>query len=300
MHDFTQLAEIAKDKKQRKRIVVIFPEDESCVYATNRILEEGLASFIFITKQYSEEIDKLLIAYPKTTEKVEVSCYDEGAPKAVQLIKEKKADILMKGMVSSDVLLKAVLNKEDGILPPGNTLSHITIAEIPDYHKLLMFSDVAVIPYPSLEQFIQITGHATRLCQKLGIIEPRIALIHCNEKTNAKFPHTLSYEKLKEMAKEKVWGETIVDGPMDVKTACDPHSGEVKNIISPIEGEADVLLFPDILSGNTFFKTITTFCHAKVAGMAVGASCPIILSSRGDSCESKYDSVIWVLATTDN
>jgi len=300
MHDFTQLMEIAKDKKLEKRIVVVFPEDESCLYAINQTLKENLASFIFITKKDSEEIDKFLQIYPNHTEQIKVFTYEEGAPKAVQLIREKKADILMKGMICSDILLKAILNKEKGILPTGNTLSHITIAEIPTYHKLLMFMDVAVIPFPTFEQFIQMIGYATKLCQKLGIIEPRIAMIHCNEKINAKFPHTLAYQKLKKMAQEKTWGETIIDGPMDVKTACNPLSGETKHIVSPIEGEADVLLFPDILSANTFFKTITLFCQAKVAGMAVGASCPIILSSRGDSGESKYDSIISALATIDN
>jgi len=300
MHDFTQLIEIAKDKKLEKRIVVVFPEDESCLYAINQILKEGLTSFIFITKQDSEEIDKFLQIYPNYTGQIKVFTYEEGAQRAVQLIREKKADILMKGMISSDILLKAVLNKEKGLVPKGSTLSHIAIAEIPTYHKLLMFMDVAVIPFPTFEQFIQMIGYATKLCQKLGIIEPRIAMIHCNEKINAKFPHTLAYQKLKKMAQEKKWGETIIDGPMDVKTACDPLSGETKHIVSSIEGEADVLLFPDILSANTFFKTITLFSQAKVAGMAMGASCPIILSSRGDSGESKYDSIICTLATIDN
>lgn len=297
MHNFTQLTEIAKEKKTKKRIVVVFPEDESCLYAINRVLDEELALFTFVTKQDSKKIEELMQKYPEKINKINVSTYDEGAPAAVKLIREKKADVLMKGMVCTDVLLKAVLNKENGILPQGNILTHITISEIPSYHKLLMFMDVAVIPYPTLDQFVHMIGYATGLCKKIGIIEPRIAMIHCNEKINSKFPNTLIYQKLKEMGKTNVWGEAIIDGPMDVKTACDPQSGEVKHIVSPIDGEADVLLFPDIITGNTFFKTITLFAQAKVAGMVVGASCPIILSSRGDCGESKYDSIIWTLST---
>jgi hypothetical protein len=169
-----------------------------------------------------------------------------------------------------------VLNKEHGILPKGNVLSHITVAQIPMYKKLLFFSDAAVIPRPTLEQFEAMLRYDLEVCRRMGIEAPRVALIHCTEKVNEKFPHTLDYVTLKERAAAGAYGNMYLDGPMDVKTACDAHSGEVKGISSPVVGHADLLIFPNIESGNTFYKTVSLFGDANMADMfARGALGPL-------------------------
>ena len=129
------------------------------------------------------------------------------------------------------------------------------------------------------------------VCRRMGIEAPRVALIHCTEKVNEKFPHTLDYVTLKERAAAGAYGNMYLDGPMDVKTACDAHSGEVKGISSPVVGHADLLIFPNIESGNTFYKTVSLFGDANMAGMLRGTASPVVVPSRADSGNSKYYSL---------
>lgn len=165
------------------------------------------------------------------------------------------------------------------------------MAQIPTYNKLLFFSDAAVIPRPTLAQFEAMLKYDLEVCRRLGISEPRVALIHCTEKINEKFPHTLDYAVLKERAASGAYGSMFLDGPMDVKTACDAHSGEVKGISSPVVGHADLLIFPNIESGNTFYKTVSLFGDANMAGMLRGTIAPVVVPSRADSGNSKYYSL---------
>ena len=221
----------------------------------------------------------------------EATSPDKAAQEGVALVREGHADVLMKGIINTDNLLRAVLNKEHGLLPQGNVLSHITVAQIPTYNKLLFFSDAAVIPRPTLAQFEAMLKYDLEVCRRLGISEPRVALIHCTEKINEKFPHTLDYAVLKERAASGAYGSMFLDGPMDVKTACDAHSGEVKGISSPVVGHADLLIFPNIESGNTFYKTVSLFGDANMAGMLRGTIAPVVVPSRADSGNSKYYSL---------
>ena len=222
---------------------------------------------------------------------------DEAARAAVEAVRRGQADVLMKGMLNTDNLLRAVLNKEHGILPQGNVLTHITAAEIPGRDRLLFFTDAAVIPSPTLPQRVAMVEDIAGVCRAFGIDCPRIALIHCTEKTSPKFPLTLDYGQLKEMAAEGRFGHIIIDGPMDVKVACDPHAGALKGIVSPVDGRADALIMPDIESGNVFYKTLTGFVGALTAGMLVGTSAPVVLPSRGDSTRAKLCSLAMACLT---
>ena len=216
---------------------------------------------------------------------------DEAAALAVELVRTGEADILMKGLINTDNLLRAVLKKEKGLLPPGGVLSHVAVAQIPLYHKLLLFSDAAVIPRPGLLQFRAMIENDVAICRKLGNDQPRVALIHCSEKVNEKFPHTLDYIQLKEEAQLGRFGSVFVDGPMDAKTACDRHSGEIKGLSSPVIGNADIMIFPNIESGNTFYKTLSLFGDANMAGMLTGTIAPVVVPSRSDSGNSKFYSL---------
>lgn len=156
----------------------------------------------------------------------------------------------MKGIINTDNLLHAILDKEKGLLPKGKILTHLAVMEIPTYHKLLFFSDAAVIPRPTLQQRIEMIWYAICTCRHFGIEQPRIALIHCTEKVSAKFPHSLDYVNIVELAEAGEFGNVIIDGPLDVRTACEQASGDIKGIVSPINGQADVLIFPNIESGK--------------------------------------------------
>lgn len=299
IRNFTQLTAHLKSLKQRKRIAVVCANDPHTEYAVTRALEEGIADFLMIgdstlleqypaLKQYSDHIETLHIVDP-----------DEAARESVRIVREGGADILMKGIINTDNLLHAILDKEKGLLPRGKVLTHLAVMQIPTYDKLLFFSDAAVIPRPTLQQRIEMIWYAIRTCHSFGISQPRISLIHCTEKVSAKFPHSLDYVNIVELAEAGEFGDVIIDGPLDVKTSCEKSSGNIKGIASPINGEADVLIFPNIESGNAFYKAVSLFSHADMAGLLQGPIRPVVLPSRSDSGLSKYYSIAMACLTAD-
>lgn len=184
--------------------------------------------------------------FPERVEILEAADKDEAARIGVGLVHDGRADVVMKGNINTDNLLRAVLDKEHGLLPKGRVMSHVTAVEVPDYGRLILFSDAAVIPAPTLEQFDAMIRYDIDVCRRLGLDEPKVALIHFTEKVNPKFPYTLDYVTLMERAGEGGYGAMQLGGPMDVKTACCAESGEIKGISSPVVGTADVLIFPDL------------------------------------------------------
>lgn len=298
----SQLVNALRSREIRRRVAVVCPNDPHTEYVIIRSLREEIAEYLLVTDvAHREAAYHICSASPDFVRIYETATPDEAAAYAVQLVRMGEADILVKGLINTDNLLRAVLKKEDGLLPAGSVLSHVTVAQIPLYHKLLFFSDAAVIPRPTLEQYRSMIANDIALCKKLGCEEPRIALIHCTEKINEKFPHTLSYVELKKEAEEGKFGNVFIDGPMDAKTACDKHSGEIKGLSSPVVGNADVLIFPNIESGNTFYKTLSLFGDANMAGMLTGTIAPVVVPSRSDSGNSKYYSLaLACLASTQN
>lgn len=223
---------------------------------------------------------------------VEDADVDAAAARAVALVREGQADVIMKGLINTDNLLKAILNKEQGILPKGRVLTHLTCAKVPQYDKLLFLTDVAVIPYPTKEQREQQLEYLLELCRKMGVDEPRVALINCSEKVNAKhFPCTVEYRELVEKSLTGAFGSCIVDGPLDLKTSLSPAALHKKGLQSPLEGRADAIIFPDIQAGNVFYKTITLFCEAQTAAILKGPQVPVVLTSRADSPDNKFYSL---------
>ncbi len=286
--DFTALLDKFKAVPEKKRVVVVCPDDEPTYKVVEQCIRENLCNIeITAVSDKKESSEKLKALAP---EKVEVHYAEtplDAAKAGVRLVHEGKGDVLMKGLINTDVLLKAVLDKEIGLLPKGNVMSHIALVNVPTYHKLFMFSDAAVIPEPTLEQFVSIIKADTTLMRKLGVKKPKVALIHFTEKVNEKFPHTLDYVKLKEMAEEGVFGDIAIGGPMDAKTACDLHASQLKGISNPVAGDSDILILPNLEAGNVFYKALTFFAKAEVAGMLSGTKAPVVIPSRADSHESK-------------
>ena len=259
-----------QERGDKKRVAVVCANDASTRYAVEKGKEMG-----FIDPIYVDGEDK-----------------DECCRRAVALCKNGEANILMKGLVNTDVLLRAILDKGHGIIRTGHVLTHVAMAEIPKYEKLLFFTDAAVIPVPTPTQRRQQIHYINYVCHALGINEPRISLIHCAEKVSAKaFPYTTDYLDIIAEAQTGKFGRCIIDGPLDLKTSLDAVSLREKGIKSVIDGRADALIFPDIVAGNVFYKTLTLFAYAKTAGILQGTQCPCVVSSRADSPESKYYSL---------
>lgn len=295
IHNFNQLSEYIIAEGKQKHIVVACPHDSHTIDAIKIALDKGIANFTL----YGDEKKIKSIADFGSNHKVEIinetDC-DKAVAMAVAAVKAKEADILMKGSINTDNVLKAILNKEHGILPKGNFISHVTVMEVPGRDKLIFMGDVAVIPYPNLEQKRQIIKYVLKCCRDFGIEVPKLGLIHFTEKVNPKFPNSTDYVEIITEASKGEFGSCILDGPMDLRTAFDEESAEIKGIKSPLKGDADGIIFPNIESGNVFYKTMTYFCHAEIAGLLLGAECPVVVSSRGDSVVSKYNSMAMACA----
>lgn len=255
--------------KEPVQVVAVEANDEHSQWAIHRAEEEGWAK---VTNIQSDSVE-------------------ESAQRAVRMVREGKAQAIMKGIVNTDVVLRAVLNKEEGLLPKGNVITHIAAMKIPCYHKLLFVTDVAVIPYPTLEQRKAMINYAITLCKVYGIEQPKVALLHCTEKVSPKFPITEDYVTIIEECRNGLFGNTIVDGPIDLKCAIDKEAALIKKLDSPVAGDSDVLVMPDIQAGNVFYKTITTVTDAELAVGLQGAACPISITSRSDSALTKFNSL---------
>ena len=290
--NFDELLAHLKENNVKKRVAVVWAADEKTPAACAQALEAGFIEAIFVGCEEKLKANEALKPFAASMSFVDATDADDAAAKAVALVREDKADVLMKGLINTDNLLRAVLNKETGILPKGNVLTHAAVADIPNYHKLLIFTDAAVIPYPNQAQRIEMVKYMSNVARNFGVEEPKVALIHCTEKVNGKhFPFTEDYPVIIEMAKNGELGKCIVDGPLDAKCACSMHAMEAKGLTSPLMGDSDVLIMPDIEAGNVFYKAITLFAGASTAGLLLGAKCPAVVPSRADSAQSKFYSL---------
>ena len=290
IRNFDQLTAHLKTLNRRKRIAVVCANDPNTEYAIARALDEEIAEFLMIGDSAILQKYPSLQKYPEYVKTLHIEDPDEAAREAVRIVREGGADILMKGIINTDNLLHAILDK-------GKILTHLAVMQIPTYDKLLFFSDAAVIPRPTLQQRIEMIWYAICTCRRFGIEQPRISLIHCTEKVSAKFPHSLDYVNIVELAEAGEFGNVIIDGPLDVRTSCEQASGDIKGIVSPINGQADVLIFPNIESGNAFYKSVSLFAKADMAGLLQGPICPVVLPSRSDSGLSKYYSIAMACLT---
>jgi phosphate butyryltransferase len=197
----------------------------------------------------------------------------------------------MKGMVTSDKYLRAILDKEKGLMPSGKAiLTHVTVIENAGYHKLLIVSDVALITH-DIEQKIAITNSVIKVAKSLGIEIPKVALIAGSEQISYKVPALVDAAIIAKMAERGQIKGAFVDGPFALDLAIDKESAEIKNVKSEVAGDADCLVFPNYETGNTFYKFHTKLCGGELGAIVVGAKVPAVLSSRGDSVKTKLYSI---------
>lgn len=171
---------------------------------------------------------------------------------------------------------------------PNSVLSYVAVLEIPAYHKLLFITDPAVIPFPDLDQKIAMAGYAIEMTEKFGIINPKIALIGASEKMTRHFHNSVDYAIMCKMAERAQIKNCIMDGPLDLFLACDKKSPQIKGVKTPVDGEADILLFPSLESCNPFYKGLMLFAKGELAGLIRGTEKPVIVMSRSESEKSKY------------
>ncbi|HNW56989.1 MAG TPA: phosphate acyltransferase [Bacteroidales bacterium] len=274
------------------RIAVACAQDSNTIGAVHKAVDKGFAEAILIGK--SSEITSVCKSdsFNKTQYTiVEADNETKASQEAVRLVKSGDADIVMKGLVGTDKLLKAVMDKEYGIMIPGAVLSYVAALEIPAYHKLLFITDTAVIPFPDLDQKIAMAKYAIEMAVRFGIMRPKVALISASEKMSRHFENSNDYAIMCKMADRGQIKDCIMDGPLDLFLACDKASLSVKNVSTPVDGDADILLFPSLESSNPFYKGMMLFAHGELAGLLRGTGKPVIVMSRNESEKSKYYSI---------
>jgi phosphate butyryltransferase len=285
-------AEIVNQARETgpKTIAVAVAQDTEVMAAVSQANEKGIAKAILVGDR--REIEIIAAQQGLNIEGLEI--LDEpdktaACQKAVELVSKGKADILMKGLVDTSIILKAVLADES--LRGGNILSHVGVAEIKGYEKLFVFSDAAMNIAPDLSQKAQIIENAVKLAKALDIDNPKVAVVCAVEKVNPKMPATLDAQELVRMNEEGSIKNCIVGGPFALDNAVSVEAARHKGIDHPIAGKADVLIVPDIEAGNILYKSITYLAWAKCAGVIVGARVPIVLTSRADNEEAKLNSI---------
>ena len=290
----TRLDEIvdAAVARGKKKMIVAYGQDTHSIGATDMAIKAGLVDVTLVGDP--EEIKKSCEA-----EGVDINQYTiiaesddvKAVEIAVKAVHNGEYDVLMKGVVPTDKYMRGILNKEWGLLPAGTTLSHITVLQIPAYHKLLIVSDVAVLPLPSLEQKKQIAKYLVQTANTLGIEEPKVALLAPSEQLLPKVVSSVEAAALSEMGQNGELAKALFQGPLALDVAIDPESVKIKKLTGPGAGDADCLLFPNIESGNVFFKACTKFGGAELAAMVAGPTAPCVLTSRGDTALTKKYSI---------
>lgn len=289
---FDELVAKVKGEPARKRMAVAVAGDEHTLEAVMHARNEGIIEPILVgDKELIWSILKKLNEIVPKENIYDVVDPKEACEKAVELVREGKADFLMKGKVDTGVVLKAVVNKEHG-LGKGGVMSHFTMFEIPGYHKILLPVDGGMVTYPTLEQKKAIIENTVETLRDMGYDCPKVGVLACVEKVNPKMPETIEARELQEMNERGEISNCIVEGPISYDCAMSKEIAEFKGLDSKIAGDVDILVAPNIHAGNIMGKMLTITCKAKLAGFIVGAKCPIVLTSRGSSAEEKYLSIV--------
>lgn len=275
--------------KRKKIIAVAWAHDSHSIGAIHKAVKDGFIEALLIgnpaeIKRFCRSVgadEKLFTIIDSDNEA-------SASVEAVRLAKSGKADIVMKGIISTDKFLKAVMDKETGLMLQNAVLSYVGVLEIPAYHKLLFITDPAVIPFPDLDQKISMAGYAIEMAEKFGIKKPRIALIGASEKMSHHFRNSVDYAIMCKMAERGQFKSCIMDGPLDIFLACNRESVDIKGVETPVKGDADILLFPSLESSNPFYKGLMLFANGELAGLIRGTEKPVIVMSRSESEKSKY------------
>ena len=290
LKSLNDIVKLAKEKETR-RLVVAAAADKPVLEAVKNATKEGIIIPVLVGNKVEIERISKEINFDLTN----IEIYEENNPAkssviAVSLIKEGKADILMKGLVSSAPLLKAVLNKENG-LRKGATLSHFALIESPYYHKLIGVTDAGMNIAPEFNEKVDIVNNSVEVFHRLGNMNPKVAIIGPVEVVNPKIESTTHAAMLTVMNSRGQINNCTIDGPFGMDNAVSKRAAEHKGIVSDVAGDADIIVAPDLNSGNILYKTLMFMGGSTSAAVIMGAKVPIVLTSRADTDKSKMMSI---------
>lgn len=275
-----------------KKVSVAVAQDSAVLEAVKAAKERGIADAVLVGDESKIRAIAAGIGMDLTGfEIIHVEDEIEASLTAVKLVHDGKADMYMKGLIDTKNFLKSVLNKEVG-LRTGSALSHVCVFDIKGIDHLLFLADVAFIPYPTLEDKVHIINNTLEITTACGIDHPKVAPLAAVEVVNPKMPATVEAAKLTQMNQEGVITGCVVDGPLSLDLAIDPEAAKHKGATDrAIQGDADILLFPDIHAGNLVYKTLVHTAQVRNGNMLTGTKAPVILTSRSDDFETKVNSI---------
>ncbi len=289
--NFDELVKMVQ-KSQVKTVVLAGGHDVHSLETVLGAHKKGMVDYILTGNK--EEILTIgcQLGFTVDVEKIIDTDSDKmAAYRAVECIRQSKGNFLMKGKMETGTLLKEVVNKETGI-GTGKTMSHMCILQIPTYHKLVGFSDGGMLLYPTLEQKVDLLKNGLQLFRQFGYENPKVAVVAPVEKVNPKMQETVDAAELKKMADAGMFGDCALEGPISFDLAFSKEAARIKEYKSPVTGEVDLMIVPNISTGNIMTKALMVLGGAVMAGCVLGAQVPIALNSRGASAEEKYYSLL--------
>ena len=291
VRNFTELKERAKLLPSR-RVVVVRADESETLTAVMTAVEQNMIEAILIggSDAIKRSADEAGVDV-SGMDIIEIAEDKPAAEKAVELIKNGEAHVIMKGLVASSSFLKAILDNEKGIRGPG-LLSHVAVFDVPTYPKLLTVTDAAMNIKPGFDQKVQILKNAITVVNALGIDNPKSTYLCAKEVPYEKMPRTIEAARMKKMVEDGEITGTDFDGPLAMDLAVSPEAVKIKNIKSSVAGQADIVLCPDIEAANILYKTLLFLSNAEGAAVVMGATHPVTLTSRADSAESKLCSLV--------
>lgn len=290
--NFDELFEQLRSKP-KKRLVAAWAVDDHTINAVALAVKAGIVDGVLVGSEKmimdicrQENIDSSLFKIVNNENEL------DSISRAVDMVNAGEADILMKGLCSTDKYMRGILNKERGLLPPKAVLSHVSLVQNPNYHKLMVISDIAVIPAPDFKQKLAIVGYVKQTALALGVVKPKIAMIAATEQMLPAMPACVDGAMIAKMNERGQIPGCYIDGPLAIDVALSEEAVRIKKVNSTVAGDADCLVFPNIEAANVFYKTNTRFVKGvKVAAVVAGAKAPCVLSSRADSIETKLNSI---------
>ena len=275
----------AKEKGKRK-VAIAGAKKMSEIQAAITGIEEGICEPILVGNRAEVNYD-----LPEGISFVEVDGDVEAVEKAVRMVSSGEADVLMKGSVPTSLFLKGVLNKEWGLRGKG-VLSHVALIDIPTYHKLLIITDGGMCIKPDLKTKISILENAIRFAHSIGIENPKVGILSAVETVNPDMVETMDASIISKMAMRKQIKGAIIDGPLAMDILISREAAEIKGVDSPVAGDVDIILVPDITTGNSVAKALLYLGNGKAAGAVVGTTRPVVMLSRADSPETRFNSLV--------
>lgn len=290
INQLSSLIDLAKSGPTQ-RIALAAAADDDALVALDRAVTLGVASGILVGA--IDEIKKTLERNGLDASRytiIDAPTDPQAAMEAVKLVSEKKADLLMKGHLSTSVLLKAVLDKRVG-LRTDRTLSHVALMQQPGLDRLVFITDAAMNIAPNLPQKASIIQNAADVARCLGCTQPKVALLAAGSHIDERLPQTLDAAVLSKMGDRHQLGDVLVDGPISLDAALSPECAALQGVTGPVAGNADILMVSHLEAGNVLYKGMVYFADGKIAGVLAGAKAPVILTSRADTDESKLNSI---------